>query len=730
MSDFMKRFNHLLAVGFLALSGVLARGQVTPIVNGQFTGASNQVKSGATFTFKTGSTLVLESGVTLSGVQLTDPELTALAGLTSDADKLPYFTGSGTAALVDFTAYARTILPLSTRTAWLDAIAPASPATGDLIYFDGSHWVKVARGTNGQTLQSTSTSIAWADAVGAADATYITQTHSGSLSNEQALADLSTGLLKVTTATGVLSTAASVTDYIAPGAITGAGLGLTMSTNRVLGRSTASTGAIEEIAPSSNMSISAGVIDTIQDIQTTSTPRFARLGLGAAADATAVLMLNGKVISQTAPPGQSYGSAYDEYNNLTARGTPHSAGTSNPVGIRLDHQVLGANNWTEAVGVWAPINLVGTAGTGRVIGVDGFGILGPNGMAATQWSSFNAGVRVSGAGSITTEYNGFLADFTEVTGAGDISGKIAGLRVRTGFGRAAASQVNGVFVDSLTASGAGRTAAIEANQTAATDSYNLYMASTALNRLYGPLQLVSADIVAGDNGGSASWQGQSGLIGRGIFVQRAGANAGLHALAVGANNALCDLSQARGAYGALTATQSGDTLIHMGRFYDGTNWYQAARMDFVADENASSSNRGSAIVFQAIIAAGTTLAERARISSGGNLLVGVGSDVGLTGAGNIKAIGDLVLNTVGRGVNIKEGTNARMGLATLVGGAVVVSTTKVTADSRIMLTGQNSSGTAGELTVSARTAGTSFTITSSSGTDTRDIAWVIFEPST
>ena len=97
------------------------------------------------------------------------------------------------------------------------------------------------------------------------------------------------------------------------------------------------------------------------------------------------------------------------------------------------------------------------------------------------------------------------------------------------------------------------------------------------------------------------------------------------------------------------------------------------------------------------------------------------------GVGILSCPQNLDVNSIGSGVQVAEGANAKQGTATLVAGSAVVANTSVTATSRILLTSNADGGTPGFVRVSARTAGTSFTITSSSGTDTSTIAYEIFE---
>ena len=126
--------------------------------------------------------------------------------------------------------------------------------------------------------------------------------------------------------------------------------------------------------------------------------------------------------------------------------------------------------------------------------------------------------------------------------------------------------------------------------------------------------------------------------------------------------------------------------------------------------------------------------DRVRILESGQIEVGSGAAAreviqGRTAANQWSfTTTDVRIATAGRGLMVAEGSNAKMGTIALTAGAATVSTTAVTASSRIFLTNQALGGTAGFLRVSARTAGTSFTITSSSGTDTSTIAWMIVDP--
>jgi len=112
-------------------------------------------------------------------------------------------------------------------------------------------------------------------------------------------------------------------------------------------------------------------------------------------------------------------------------------------------------------------------------------------------------------------------------------------------------------------------------------------------------------------------------------------------------------------------------------------------------------------------------------ASGSKIFQVIGGAGGTTSYLTVKKGGAVA---VPYGLQVKEGSNCKQGVATLVGGTVTVSNTSVTANSRIFLTAQSDGGTPGFLRVSARTAGTSFTITSSSGSDTSVVAYQIFEP--
>jgi len=165
---------------------------------------------------------------------------------------------------------------------------------------------------------------------------------------------------------------------------------------------------------------------------------------------------------------------------------------------------------------------------------------------------------------------------------------------------------------------------------------------------------------------------------------------------------------------AITATPVYSVVIR------GNNIWGHAGVAWITDASSSS---GRACTYSGnVIAAGAAPA----ITGAGAQNVRADGNVSTTGAA--VNYGPADVQTVGQGLQVAEGSNAKQGTTALVGGSAVVANTSVTASSRIFLTSQADGGTPGWLRVSNRTAGTNFTITSSSGTDTSTVAYEIFEP--
>ena len=99
-------------------------------------------------------------------------------------------------------------------------------------------------------------------------------------------------------------------------------------------------------------------------------------------------------------------------------------------------------------------------------------------------------------------------------------------------------------------------------------------------------------------------------------------------------------------------------------------------------------------------------------------------------SGGIKVSGAVDVVTVGQGLKVATGANAKMGTGILSSGSAVVANTSVTASSLIFITDTGSGGAAslGSLSVSAISAGVGFTVTSSLVTDASTFNYLIMEP--
>lgn len=302
----------LLAL-FLALATALQA--AVPLKDPRITGTNSQVASG-TLAVKSGATLAVEAGA-----------------FFTLAASLPLSMGGTGATLAD-------------------------PGADRLLFWDDSagavDWLTLGTGlsTTGTTLNISAAPVS---------ATYITQTADATLTNEQALSGLATGLVQVTTSTGVLSsvtTSAGIAGLVGDETGTGAlvfGTSPTIATPTISGAITLPAGVRQAFAPNATtpgLNVGAVAGDP-------STPSNGDLWYNST-DNQLTARINGSNVDLGAGGTVATDAIWDAKGDL-AVGT--GSNTAARLAVGTNGQVLVADS-AEATGVkWATVS-----GTGDVVG--------------------------------------------------------------------------------------------------------------------------------------------------------------------------------------------------------------------------------------------------------------------------------------------------------------------------------------------------------------------------
>ena len=235
-----------------------------------------------------------------------------------------------------------------------------SPTAGGIAYGTGPALAVSAAGTLGQVLTSNGAGTpTWATDAGGS-VTSVSVVSANGLAGTVATATTTPAITLSTTVTGVvkgngttLSAAVAATDYVAPSAYASAN-GLTLATVRLLGRTTASTGAAEEISVAGGLTLSSGTLTgtsgTVTAVSVASANGLAGSSSGGATPVltlsttvTGVLKGNGTTISAAtsgtdyapATSGTSilYGDNLGGFSNVTiGTGVAFSGGTLSATG--------------------------------------------------------------------------------------------------------------------------------------------------------------------------------------------------------------------------------------------------------------------------------------------------------------------------------------------------------------------------------------------------------------
>ena len=288
-----------------------------------------------------------------------------------------------------------------------DVYAPSPISNGQILIGDGpqSRWeaATLTAGTNVSI-----TNAAGAITINASDAftgtvTSVSVTSANGFAGTVANPTTTPAITLSTTVTGLvkgngtaLSAASAGTDYVAPGAITTSGL--TMSTGRLLGRTTASSGAVEEITVGTGLSLTAGTLSN------------------SAPDQTVVLTAGtGISVSGTYPSFTITNTAPDQIVSLTGAGTTVVTGTYPSFTITSNDQYVGTVTSVSGTGTVNGITLTGTVTSSGSLTLGG--TLG--GIANSQLT--NSSITINGS-AISLGGSVSVGTVTSVSGTGSVNG--------------------------------------------------------------------------------------------------------------------------------------------------------------------------------------------------------------------------------------------------------------------------------------------------------------------
>ena len=309
--------------------------------------------------------------------------------------------------------------------------ATATPTAGAIAYGTGSAYAFTAAGTSGQVLTSAGAGTpTWATpttgtvtAVSVVSANGLAGTSSGGATPALTLSTTVTGVVKGNGT--ALSAATAATDYVAPSAYASAN-GLTMATARLLGRTTASTGAAEEISVAGGLTLSGGTLTgtsgTVTAVSVVSANGLAGSSSGGATPAitlsttiTGLLKGNGTAIS-AATSGTDYAPATSGTSILYGNGSGGFSNVTIGTGVSFAAGTLsatGSGGTVTSVTGTAPV--VSSGGTTPAISMAAATTSVNGYLTSTDWTTFNGKQAALVSGTNIKTVNG-----TTLLGSGDV----------------------------------------------------------------------------------------------------------------------------------------------------------------------------------------------------------------------------------------------------------------------------------------------------------------------